>query len=528
MMRSFAWVLIVVAVLASLADLLGFHLPTISWAYNVSYETSFLNKEIGEGKDSDKILWFGILVSVIKLAVAILILLKVDRGAEMQPISKERLRRFKANKRGYISFIILSFVVFLASLDQLVVGKRALYVNYKGEHYFPAFERKVYQEKEFGISDTTQEVNYRHFAKTAESDDQITVILPVIPFDPIQDSVDLPFAKLETKSGLLLGTNGKPFSGQATTLLAEDAEQKQITYEYRKGILQGRAEGRTPTGDVIYNAKFDKGELVDGSEEYTGEGSLEEYKSKAIPGVYKIFYFPSPPMPSRGHYLGTTGKANDLVAYLYGGLQINLKATAVYIPAIFAIGISIGLLMGYFGGVFDLVFQRVIEIFSSIPFLFVVIIFSGMIKAEYRGLTMILAIFILFGWMGMTFLMRTAALKEKSRDYVAAARVMGASTSRIIFSHILPNTMSILVTLVPFSVASIVASLTALDYLGFGLSADKAATWGTLLKDGLSQYSKPWLVTSSFVALTSMLLLITFVGEAIRDAFDPKKFTTYK
>jgi len=105
---------------------------------------------------------------------------------------------------------------------------------------------------------------------------------------------------------------------------------------------------------------------------------------------------------------------------------------------------------------------------------------------------------------------------------------MGASTSRIIFSHILPNTMSILVTLVPFSVASIVASLTALDYLGFGLSADKAATWGTLLKDGLSQYSKPWLVTSSFVALTSMLLLITFVGEAIRDAFDPKKFTTYK
>jgi microcin C transport system permease protein len=183
--------------------------------------------------------------------------------------------------------------------------------------------------------------------------------------------------------------------------------------------------------------------------------------------------------------------------------------------------------MGFLGGVFDLIFQRLIEIFSTIPFLFVVIIFSSLLDAKDRGLGLILLILIAFGWMGMTYLMRTAAMKEKARDYVAAARVSGASTSRIIFTHILPNTVAILVTLVPFSISGIIMSLTALDYLGFGLPSEYA-TWGTLLKDGLANFSKPWLVASSFTALVSTLVLVTFVGEAVRDAFDPKKFTTYK
>ncbi len=517
-----------IAVLSAVLEILGFVVPTLSWAYNLAYEFDFLRSEHGEGTELKKFLWFGFLISLLKTIIAVWILIKVPAGAELQPVTKERLRRFKANRRGYISFAILCFFIFLASLDQIIVGKKALYVQHKGEFYFPAFKREVYQDKLFNADGTSQEVNYRTLAKLAKDDDTLSVLMPFIPFAPTQDTVDLPFVKLEEKNGLLLGIDGKVFSGQATTLLAEDAEKKQISYEYRKGVLQGRAAGRDPSGDVTYRASYENGNLVAGSEKYTGEGSLEAYKAEAIAGVYKVFYPPSPPMAERGHYLGTTKGANDLVAYLYGGLQVNLKAVIIYIPTIFAIGISVGLIMGYFGGVFDLVFQRLIEIFSSIPFLFVVIIFSGMIKSEYRGLGMILAIFILFGWMGMTYLMRTAALKEKSRDYVAAARVMGAGTSRIVFSHILPNTMSILVTLIPFSVAGVVSGLTALDYLGFGLPPEKSATWGTLLKDGLEQYSKPWLVTSSFVALTTMLLLITFVGEAVRDAFDPKKFTTYK
>jgi microcin C transport system permease protein len=183
--------------------------------------------------------------------------------------------------------------------------------------------------------------------------------------------------------------------------------------------------------------------------------------------------------------------------------------------------------MGFYGGTADIVIQRIIEIFSNIPFLFVILILSGLVPNEYKGLGMILTILVIFGWMGLTYLMRTAALKEKSRDYVAAARVMGASTPRIIFKHILPNSVAIIVTVIPFSVSSIILSLTSLDYLGFGLPP-RYATWGSLLQDGLANLSSPWIVGSAFFMLVLVLILVTFIGEAVREAFDPKKFTTYR
>lgn len=118
-------------------------------------------------------------------------------------------------------------------------------------------------------------------------------------------------------------------------------------------------------------------------------------------------------------------------------------------------------------------------------------------------------------------------MKEKARDYIAASRVIGASTPRILFKHLLPNSIAILVTLIPFSVSGLVLSLTALDYLGFGLPA-RYASWGNLLRDGLENLTAPWLVTSAFVMLVLLLVLVTFVGEAIREAFDPKRYTYYK
>ena len=206
---------------------------------------------------------------------------------------------------------------------------------------------------------------------------------------------------------------------------------------------------------------------------------------------------------------------------------MNFKAALFYIPAVYLIGITVGLLMGFFGGSFDLIVQRLIEIFSNIPFLFIVIIISSSVPEDMKGLGIILVILVLFGWMGMTYLMRTAAYKEKARDYVEASRVLGASTPRIIFKHILPNTVAILVTLVPFSVSGIVMSLTSLDYLGFGLPP-QYATWGALLRDGLDNLSSPWLVLSAFTCLVTLLILVTFIGEAVREAFDPKKYTFYK
>jgi microcin C transport system permease protein len=129
--------------------------------------------------------------------------------------------------------------------------------------------------------------------------------------------------------------------------------------------------------------------------------------------------------------------------------------------------------------------------------------------------------------MGLSYNLRGATYGERSRDYVSAARLLGAGNTRIIFRHILPNILSILVTKLPFTVEALIASLTALDFLGFGLPPGEPS-WGSLLKDGTDNMNAPWILYSAFAAIVVTLILITFVGEAIREAFDPKRFTVYR
>ena len=180
--------------------------------------------------------------------------------------------------------------------------------------------------------------------------------------------------------------------------------------------------------------------------------------------------------------------------------------------------------MGYYGGAFDIIFQRIIEIWSNIPFLYVVIIISSIIIPNFFILIFIM---VFFGWMGLTWVMRTVTYKEKSRDYVLAAQAMGAKNFRIITKHIIPNTISIIITFMPFSISSGIISLTSLDYLGFGLRPP-TPSWGELLNQGWSNLSYYWIAGSVITAMVLILLLVTFIGEALREAFDPKKFTTYE
>ena len=180
--------------------------------------------------------------------------------------------------------------------------------------------------------------------------------------------------------------------------------------------------------------------------------------------------------------------------------------------------------MGFWGGAFDLLFQRLIEIWSNVPFLYVIMIVASVIIPSFWTLAFIM---VIFGWMGMTWYMRTATYKEKAREYVEAAKALGASNKRMIFRHILPNTVSIIVTFIPFSIATGVTALTALDYLGFGLPPP-TPSWGELLSQGTSNLQAPWIVTSVVVAMTIVLLMVTYIGEAVREAFDPKRFTFYE
>ncbi len=235
-------------------------------------------------------------------------------------------------------------------------------------------------------------------------------------------------------------------------------------------------------------------------------------------------YPPFPPSAENKHYLGTDVVGRDILARLIYGFRTAIFFSLVLLACNYIIGIIIGCLMGYWGGWFDLLFQRLIEIWTNIPFLYVIIIVSSIVVPNFF---MLIAIMVFFGWTGMTWYMRTATYKEKAREYALAATAIGASTARTIFRHILPNTVSVIVTFIPFSISSGVVALTSLDFLGFGLPAP-TPSWGELLKQGTANLDSEWIVASVVVAMTAVLTMITFIGEAVREAFDPKKYTTYE
>jgi microcin C transport system permease protein len=253
----------------------------------------------------------------------------------------------------------------------------------------------------------------------------------------------------------------------------------------------------------------------------------DAYENSSFEGVFK----PAPPSWSSRHLIGTDSTGRDIFARLVFGFRTAILFALAFMALTYLIGISLGCLMGYFGGAFDLLFQRLIEIWSNIPFLYMVIIVFSVIPTSFdipTRIAILLFIMVLFSWTSMTYYMRTATYREKERDYAAAAIVLGASTPRVIFNHIIPNVVSTIVTFVPITVVNAIVAVTALDFLGWGLPPPTPSI-GELLKQGTSNLTTaPWIVSSAFVSLVFLLTLVNFVGEAVREAFDPKKHTVYK
>ena len=343
----------------------------------------------------------------------------------LNPLTARKLKRFRAIKRGYWSFLMLATLGVLALFGELLVNNRALVVRHQGRWYFPTYGG-VISGTTFGFT-YSYETNYRDLQQRFAGGSDF-VLLPPVPYNPYE--IDVP---------------------------------------------AGATPSRAPSAAVR-------------------------------------------------HYLGTDTIGRDILARLFYGFRVALLVSVAFLIGTYVVGITLGCLMGYFGGVFDLVVQRLIEIWSNLPFLLIVIIVSSVIRPT---VPVLVSIFIVFSWMGMTYYMRTAAYREKARDYAAAAQVLGASPTRIIFHHILPNALSTIVTFVPFTIAGAVEILTAMDFLGFGIPAP-TPSWGELLRQGTQNLNSPWIVSSAFGALVVVLLLVTFVGEAIREAFDPKKFTLYQ
>jgi microcin C transport system permease protein len=231
---------------------------------------------------------------------------------------------------------------------------------------------------------------------------------------------------------------------------------------------------------------------------------------------------PAPSPPDSEHILGTDDQARDVLARVIYGFRISVLFgfSLTLVSAI--IGVFAGALQGYFGGWVDLVGQRFIEIWSGMPTLYLLIILTSIIEPNFWWL---LGLLLLFSWMGFVGVVRAEFLRARNFDYVKAARALGLGNTKIILKHVLPNALVATMAFMPFTLAGSVTVLTSLDFLGIGLPAGSASL-GELLAQGKANLQAPWLALTGFFVIALMLSLLIFIGEAVRDAFDPRKLFT--
>lgn len=228
---------------------------------------------------------------------------------------------------------------------------------------------------------------------------------------------------------------------------------------------------------------------------------------------------PAPSAPSLKNWLGTDDLGRDVAARLIYGVRFSLLFGLLLTVCSSVIGIAAGAVQGYFGGKVDLFGQRFLEIWGSLPQLFILIIVSGMVTAGFWPLLFVL---LLFSWTALVPVVRAEFLRVRNFDYVKAAHALGASDARIMARHVFPNAMVATLTYLPFILSGAVVSLTALDFLGFGLPPGEPSL-GELVRQGKENLQAPWLAATAFVALAFLLTVLVFIGEAVRNAFDPRK-----
>ena len=228
---------------------------------------------------------------------------------------------------------------------------------------------------------------------------------------------------------------------------------------------------------------------------------------------------PAPAPPSQKNWLGTDDQARDVLARLIYGFRISILFGFTLTFFSMIIGVSAGAVQGYFGGKTDLFFQRFMEIWSAIPTLYILIILASVIQPNFWWLLIIL---LLFSWMGYVGVVRAEFLRARNFDYIRAAKALGVSTTKIIFRHMIPNATVATITFLPFSLSASVTALSGLDFLGFGLPPGSASL-GEMVNQGRNNLQAPWLGLTSFFTLGLMLGLLVFIGEAVRDALDPRK-----
>ncbi len=336
----------------------------------------------------------------------------------LTPLTRRRLRNFRANRRGFWSLWIFLGLFVLSLASELVANDRPLLVRYDGHVYVPVL--RAYPETTFGGPFPT-EAEYR---------------------DPVVE-------KLITAHGSILWP----------------------PVPYRYDTIDGALQGTAPAP------------------------------------------------PSAAHWLGTDDMGRDLVARLLYGFRISVLFGLVLTLLSSVIGVAAGAVQGYFGGLVDLFFQRFIEIWSGLPVLYLLIILASIVEPNFWWL---LGLMLLFSWMSLVGVVRAEFLRARNFDYVRAARALGVRNVIIMVRHVLPNAMVATLTFLPFILNGSITTLTSLDFLGFGLPPGSPSL-GEILAQGKANLQAPWLGITGFMVLAVMLSLLIFIGEAVRDAFDPRK-----
>ena len=425
-------------------------------------------------------------------------------SGEMTPITKKRVLRFKRIKRGYWSFRIIT-TLFVASLFlEMIVNDKPLVIRYEGKTAFPAvaewadkvlFFTKISswnRASDFGQVGESG-VNYHEFAAACE--------------DPTEIERDI-----EQRRSALAEAR-KKFERMKTPG-PRTSELRKKRYESK-----GRAIERKNTQIAVLEKNLavfrDGGAFI----------LMPLYRYG--PEELRLDLEGNPPLaPSlaMGIPLGTDQSGRDIVPLMAYGFRISLSFALVVALIGYTIGIVVGGILGYFGGWVDIFSQRFVEIWGSIPFLFVIMIVGTMVERSL-GLLIVFMV-ILRSWLGITYYVRAEFFREKSKDYVQAAIGAGVSDAKIILRHILPNSLVPVVTFAPFGIVAYIGSLVSLDYLGFGLPPG-TPSWGALLRQGLGENlaTYPHLAIIAIAALALTLFCVVMIGEAVREAFDPKVFS---
>ncbi|MGP1438578.1 MAG: ABC transporter permease subunit [Treponema sp.] len=480
----------------------------------------------------------------------------------IDPLTKKRIMRFKRIRRAYISFLIMVATLVVAIFAEILINKRPLVMNVDGSFYFPIYGKMNYNKDFHFAEDDNSEVNYRDFKKYLKESGRGWLILPIVPYDAFEvDKAEAPLAltfKVTPSLGIAVDKDSDQPSASRTDYYwvevgAEDGVKHaviegDVTRHKYTWVKYSETSDSSEKGAKVSDHFSEKKVYIgfawnksssmesDDHTDYTWfKVGTQNNVIKQPDGKYTwvryasdpsgLIRHPLPPSFKNGHFLGTDRIGRDILARLVYGYRIAIFFSLLYVSITFFMGVVIGVLMGYYGATFDTVLQRFIEIWEQIPFLYMVMILSAIFAPSFA---IFLLIFVLFGWTGKTWTARAMTYRERERDYILAARSMGASTWRIVSVHVVPNIIVIILTSLPFAISGGISSLTSLDFLGYGLRPP-TPSWGELLNIGIATFKDaPWILSSITTAMVCILVMITFIGEGLRDAFDPRRFTVYR